>query len=111
MYWPFPSPDQMPVDRIAGQMHVLAHAIELDARDIHLARDHGHHVSAEECLVCIRRCLDEDVARQHADLATLIHAEGDPAEVHVVQFLIERDRIALDAGDGSPLGLMGIEIR
>src|SRR5262245_40431869 len=31
--------------------------------------------------------------------------------MHVVQFLVERDRIALDGGNGAPLGLPGIEIR
>ena len=40
--------DQMPVDRIAGQLQVLTHAIELDALDIHLAGDHRHDVAAEE---------------------------------------------------------------
>ncbi len=40
----------MPVDRIAGQLQVLAHAIELDALDEHLARDHRHDVAAEEGL-------------------------------------------------------------
>ena len=38
MYWPLRVADQMPVDRIAGQRQVLAHAIQLDARDEHLAR-------------------------------------------------------------------------
>ena len=61
--------------------------------------------------VRVRRGLDEDIARQHADFAAFIHVEGDLAEVHVVQFLVERDRIATDGGNGSPLGLMGIEIR
>jgi hypothetical protein len=103
--------DQMPVDRIPGQMHVLAHAIELDAGDIHPARGHRHDVSAEECLVRVRRSLDQDIARDHAHFAALIHVEGDLAEVHVVEVLVQRDRIALDGGNGSPLRLMGIEIR
>src|SRR4029077_331727 len=37
--------------------------------------------------------------------------EGDLAEVHVVQFLVERDRSATDGGNGSLLRLVGIEIR
>ena len=45
---PFGIADQMPVDRIPGQRQVLAHAIELDALDKHLARAHRHHVPAEE---------------------------------------------------------------
>ena len=40
--------DQMPVDRIPGKIHVLTHAIELDALDKHLAPAHRHHVPAEE---------------------------------------------------------------
>src|SRR5438105_3608538 len=40
--------DQMPVDRIPGQRQVLAHAIELDAFDKHLAGAHRHHVPAVE---------------------------------------------------------------
>jgi hypothetical protein len=40
--------DQMPVDRIAGLGQMLAHAIELDARDIHPARGHRHDVTAQE---------------------------------------------------------------
>jgi hypothetical protein len=31
--------------------------------------------------------------------------------MHVVQFRVERDRIALDGGNGAPLGLPGIEVR
>ncbi len=47
--------DQMPVDRIARQLQVLAHAIELrDALHIHMARDHRHHVATEEGLLGIR---------------------------------------------------------
>ena len=103
--------DQMPMDRIPRQMHVLTHAIELDAIDKHLAPVHRHDVAAKERLVCVRRSLDHDIARQHADFAAFIHVEGDLAEVHVVQFLVERDRIATDGGNGSPLCLMGIEIR
>ncbi len=103
--------DQMPVDRIPGQVHVLTHAIELDALDEHLARAHGHDVAAKERRVCVRRSLDHDIARQHADFAPFIHVEGDLAEVHVVQFLVERDRIATDGSNGSPLCLMRIEIR
>src|SRR6185436_9684319 len=57
------------------------------------------------------RCLQLDIARQHRDFAAFIHVEGDLAEVHVVQLLVERDRIPPDGGNGSPLGLAGIEIR
>ena len=102
---------QMPVDRIAGKLQVLTHAIELDALDIHLARDHRHDVAAEEGLFRVGRGLDLDVARQQADFAAFIHVEGDLAEVHVVQLLVERDRVAADGGNGAPLGLPGIEIR
>ena len=91
MYWPLRVADQMPVDRIAGQRHVLAHAIQLDARDEHLARRHRHDVAAEVGLFRIGRGLDLDVARQQAHFAALIHVEGDLAEVHVVELLVERD--------------------
>ena len=101
----------MPVDRIPGQRQVLAHPIELDALDKHLAGAHGHHMPALEGLFRVGRCLELDIARQQTDFATFIHVEGDLAEVHVVQFLVERDRIALDGGNGAPLGLPGIEIR
>ncbi len=40
----------------------------------------------------IGRGLDLDVARQQAHFAALIHVEGDLAEVHVVELLVERDR-------------------
>ena len=40
--------DQMPVDRIPGKSQVLAHSIELDALDKHLAGAHRHHVPALE---------------------------------------------------------------
>ena len=102
---------QMPVDRIARQLHVLAHAIELDALDEHLARDHRHDVAALEGLLRIGRGLDLDVARQQTHFAALIHVEGDLAEVHVVELLVERDRVAADGGNGATLGLARIEIR
>ena len=102
---------QMPVDRIAGQRHVLAHAVQLDALDEHLARRHGHDVAAEEGLCRILRCLDLDVARQQAHFAALIHVEGDLAEVHVVELLVERDVVASDGGNRAALGLAGIEVR
>src|SRR6516225_5479938 len=49
------------LDRIPGQMHVLTHAIELDALDIHLAPVHRHNVAAKECRVCVSRSLDHDI--------------------------------------------------
>src|SRR5207244_2853978 len=49
--------------------------------------------------------------RQQTDFATFIHVEGSFAEVHVVQFLVQRDRISTNGGNGSPLCLPGIEIR
>ena len=57
---------QMPVDGIAGQRQVLAHAIQLDALDVHVARGHRHDVAAEEGLFRVGRCLHLDVARQLA---------------------------------------------
>ena len=60
--------DQVPVDRIAGKSQVLAHAIELDALDKHLAPDHRHHVPAEEGLFRVGRCLNLDIAGQHSRL-------------------------------------------
>ncbi len=102
---------QMPVDRIAGQRHVLAHAIQLDTRDEHLARCHGHDVAAEVGLRRILRCLDLDVARQQAHFAALVHVEGDLAEVHVVELLVERDVVASDGGNRAALGLAGIKVR
>src|SRR4030095_7583252 len=79
--------------------------------DKHLACAHRHHVPAVEGLFGVGRCLQTDIARQQTDFATFIHVEGDLAEVHEVQLPIERDRIALDGGNGAPLGLPGIEIR
>ncbi|MBT6041877.1 MAG: hypothetical protein HOH14_00125 [Gammaproteobacteria bacterium] len=43
-------PDKVPVDRIAGKFQILAHAIELNTLDIHLAGDHPHDVTAKERL-------------------------------------------------------------
>ncbi len=68
-------------------------------------------MTAEERLFRVGRCLDLDVARQQADFAALIHVEGDLAEVHVVELLVERDLVAADGGNGAPLGLPRIEIR
>jgi hypothetical protein len=108
---PFGIADQMPVDRIPGKRQVLAHAIELDTLDEHLARAHRHHVAAvERRLFRVGRRLELDVARQQTDFAAFIDVEGDLAEVHVVQFSIERDRVPADGGNGAPLGLPGIEI-
>ena len=45
-----------------------------------------------------------------AHFAAFIHVEGDLAEVHVVQLLVQRDRVAADGGNGATLGLPGIEI-
>ena len=53
---------------------------------------------AEEGLFRIGRRLDLDVARQQTDFAALIHVEGDLAEVHVVELLVERDLVAADGG-------------
>ena len=66
---------------------------------------------AVESLFCVGRCLKLDIACDHADFATLIHVERDFAEVHVFQFLVQRDRISADGGNGSPLRLPGIEVR
>ena len=103
--------DEMPVDRIAGKSHILAHAIELDAIHEHLACAHRHHVPAEEGLFRVGRRLKFDIACQQADFAALIHVEGDLAEVHVVELLVERDRVAADGGNRAPLGLPRIEVR
>src|SRR4029450_2438639 len=81
------------------------------ALDKHLASVHRHHVPAVEGLFRVGRCLETDIARQQTDFATFIDVEGDLAEVHVVQFLVERDRISANGGNGSPLCLPGIEIR
>ncbi len=59
----------------------------------------------------VGRSLDDDIARQHADFAAFIHVEGDLAEVHVVELLVERDRVSADGGNVAPLCLPGIEIR
>jgi hypothetical protein len=58
----------------------------------------------------IRRGLDLDVASQQANFAALIHVERDLAEVHVVQLLVERERIAVDGGNGSNLGPAGVVV-
>ena len=39
---------QVPVDRVARQRQVLAHAVQLDALDEHPARRHGHDVATQE---------------------------------------------------------------
>ena len=52
-----------------------------------------------------------DIARQHADFAAFIHVEGDLAEVHVVELLVERDRVSADGRNVAPFCLPGIEIR
>ena len=103
--------DQMPVDRISGESHVLAHSIEFDALDKHLASDHRHDVPAVEGLFRVGRCLEFDVASQQADFAAFIHVEGDLAEVHVVELLVERDRVSADGRNVAPFCLPGIEIR
>jgi hypothetical protein len=54
--------------------------------------------------------LDLDVARQQADFAALVDAIGDCAEVHVVQRLVERERIAADGGNRALFRLVRIEI-
>src|SRR6185369_7758139 len=59
----------------------------------------------------VGRCLQLDIARQQADFAAFIHIEGDLAEVHVVELLVERDRVSADGGNVAPLGLPGIVIR
>ena len=71
---------------------------------------HRHDVPAEIGLLGVVRRLDLDVAGQQADFAALVDAEGDLAEMHVLQRLIERERIAADRGDGALLGLVGIEV-
>jgi hypothetical protein len=45
------------------------------------------------------------------DFAALVDVEGDLAEVHVVERLVERELVAADRGDRASLGLPGIEIR
>ena len=77
---------------------------------IHLRSGHRHDVPAEVGLLRVVRRLDADVAGQQADFAALVDAEGDLAEMHVFERLIERDRVAADGGDGAPLRLPGIEI-
>ena len=110
MYCPCASPTRCQWIGIAGKRQVLTHAIELDAGDIHPARGHRHDVPAEVGLFRVVRSLDADIARQQADFAALIDAEGDLPEMHVVERPIERDRIAVDGGNGAPLGLPGIEV-
>ena len=46
-----------------------------------------------------------------ADFAAFIHVEGDLAEVHVVELLVERDRVSADGHNVAPFCLPGIEIR
>src|SRR5690606_23774129 len=100
----------VPVDRVAGERPVLSHAIELDARDLHLGAHHRHDVPAKVGLVGIFRRLDADVAGEQADFAALVHAEGDLAEVHVLERLVESERVARDGGNLAPLGLAGVEV-
>ena len=72
---------------------------------------HRHDVTAEERLFGVGRRLDLDVARQQSDFAALVHVEGDLAEVHVLELLVERDLVAADGGNRAPLGLPGIVVR
>ena len=88
--------DQMPVKRVAGQFHVLAHAVQLDALDIHLAGNHRHDVATEVRLQRIFRRLYLDVAGQQPHLATLVHPKSDLAEVHVLQRLGQCNGIAVN---------------
>ncbi len=111
MYWPLASPTRCQWIGIARQRHVLAHAVQLDARDEHPARRHRHDVAAEVRLLRVGRSLDLDVASHQRHFAALIHVEGDLAEVHVVELLVERERVAADGGDGATLGLTRIEVR
>ena len=101
---------QVPVDRIAGQMHVLAHAIELDAGQIHPGAGHRHDVAAEIGRLGVLRRLNLDVPGQQADLAALVDAVGDPAEVHVAERRVEGEGVAADRGDRALLGLARIEV-
>ena len=100
----------MPVDRIARQFQVLAHAVELHALDIHLAGHHGHDVATEVGLCRIFRRLHFDVAGQQAHFAALIHLESDLAKVHVVQFFIERNGVAADGSNAAALSLARIKV-
>ena len=102
--------DQMPVNGVASQVHVLTHAVQLHAIEEHLAADHRHDVAAKQRLVRVLGSLNQNVARQHADFAALIHVEGDLAKVHVVELLVERKRVATDGRDSALLGLMRIVI-
>ena len=104
-------PHQVPVDRVARQRQVLAHAVQFDACDVHLARaaiammwppKKDCSASSDAWTLMLR-------VRQ-ADFAALVDVEGDLAEVHVVKRLVERERVAADGGDGAPLGLARIEV-
>ncbi len=44
---------------------------------------------------------------QHAHFAAFIHVEGDLAEVHEVELLVQGDVVAADGGNGAALGLRG----
>jgi len=68
-------------------------------------------VPAQVGLFCISRGLDLDVAGEQTNLAAFIYAEGDLAEVHVVELLVERELIAADGGDRAPFGLARTEVR
>src|SRR5690606_26595139 len=54
--------------------------------------------------------LDADVAGEQAHFAALVDAEGDLAEVHVLERAVERERVALNRGDRARLGLARIEV-
>ena len=46
--------DEVPVDRIAGEVHVLAHPVELDALEMNILRPgHRHDVPAEVALLSV----------------------------------------------------------
>src|SRR5690606_18776768 len=53
---------------------------------------------------------DADVAGEQAHLAALVDAEGDLAEVHVLERTVERDRVALNRSDRALLRLARIEV-
>ena len=52
----------------------------------------------------------QNISRQQADFTALVDAERDFAEMHVLQGLIERDRVPGNGGDGSLLRLREIEV-
>src|SRR6185503_17022714 len=110
MYWPCASPTRC--QWIGYRASVMCWPMRFSSTpETNILLDGIHDVPAQVGLFCISRGLDLDVAGEQTNLTAFIHAEGDLAEVHVVELAVERDLVAADGGDRAPFGLARIEVR